>query len=62
MVVLDSNIIISIMKGDKDLLNFIKNNFNNIATTVINFYEIVRGKYNIGIGDFFDQIIIYPLR
>ncbi|BFI76481.1 hypothetical protein YN1HA_25790 [Sulfurisphaera ohwakuensis] len=32
MVVLDYNIIISIMRGDKNLLDFIKNNFNSIAT------------------------------
>ncbi|MEM4138565.1 MAG: type II toxin-antitoxin system VapC family toxin [Sulfolobaceae archaeon] len=61
MVVLDSNVIISIMKGDRNLLDFIKNNFNNIATTVINVYEIMRGKYGIAIEDFLNQIIIYPL-
>ncbi|WP_246252984.1 type II toxin-antitoxin system VapC family toxin [Acidianus brierleyi] len=62
MVVLDSNIIITIMKGDKNILNFIKNNFNSISTTVINVYEIMRGKYNsTTLEDFLNQIIIYPL-
>lgn len=56
MVVLDSNIIISIMKGDKNLLNFIRNNFNNISTTVINVYEIMRGKYvNNLLEEFFES-------
>lgn len=43
MVVLDSNIIIRIMRGDKGLLDFIKDNFDAISTTVINVYEIMRG-------------------
>lgn len=54
MVVLDSNVMISIMKWDKNLLDFIKN-FNSIAATVINIYEIMRGKYNIAIERFFES-------
>lgn len=40
MTVLDSNVIIKIMKGDKKTLELIKELSDEIATTVFNVYEI----------------------
>lgn len=61
MVVLDTNVIIKIMRGNKELLNFIEQNYDDrISTTVINVYEIMRGR-NKKLKELFEEFIIYPL-
>jgi len=61
LVVLDTNVIIKIMRGNKELLNFIEQNYDDrISTTVINVYEIMRGR-NKKLKELFEEFIIYPL-
>lgn len=61
MVVLDTNVIIKIMRGNKELLNFIEQNYDDrISTTVINVYEIMRGR-NKKLKELVEEFIIYPL-
>ena len=49
------------MRGNKELLNFIEQNYDDrISTTVINVYEIMRGR-NKKLKELFEEFIIYPL-
>ncbi|QKR00766.1 type II toxin-antitoxin system VapC family toxin [Metallosphaera tengchongensis] len=60
MTVLDSNVIIRVMKGDKSTLEAVKSLSDVVGTTVFNVYEILRSKYSSKVSQYFEEIVIYP--
>jgi predicted nucleic acid-binding protein len=60
MVILDSNVIIRILKGDKDTLEKVGSIPGGIATTVFNLYELTRIRNRQKVRKFLERFIIYP--
>ena len=56
-MIIDTNIFIDIFRGKSETLDYIENLNENIATTIINKYELLRG--NNKIKNIFDSITVY---
>jgi len=56
-MIIDTNIFIDIFRGNKNTLEYVESLKENIATTIINKYELMRG--NIKIKNIFDYITVY---
>jgi predicted nucleic acid-binding protein len=54
-MIIDTNIFIDIFRGKSETLDYIENLNENIATTIINKYELLRG--NNKIKNIFESII-----
>ncbi len=44
MTILDSNVILRIMRGDKKVKQFVEDRSDTVATTIFNVYELLRGR------------------
>jgi predicted nucleic acid-binding protein len=56
-MIIDTNIFIDIFRGKSETLNYIENLNENIATTIVNKYELLRG--NNKIKNMFEGITVY---
>ncbi|PSN95257.1 PIN domain-containing protein [Candidatus Marsarchaeota G2 archaeon ECH_B_SAG-C16] len=57
MTILDSNVILRIMRGEKEVKRFVENHTDTIGTTIFNVYELLRGRGVI--LDYFKGFEIY---
>jgi predicted nucleic acid-binding protein len=56
-MIIDTNLFIDIFRGKSETLNYIENLNENIATTIVNKYELLRG--NNKIKNMFESITVY---
>jgi hypothetical protein len=43
-MILDTNVIIRLMKGDHDVLRLLESWEESVSTTVVNVYEVLKGR------------------
>ncbi|AHC52430.1 hypothetical protein SUSAZ_02375 [Sulfolobus acidocaldarius SUSAZ] len=60
MVILDSNVIIRVMRGDENTFKVVEEFQDTIATTVFNVYEILRSKFGYKVREHIEKMVIYP--
>jgi predicted nucleic acid-binding protein len=58
-MILDTNVIIRLMKGDHDVLRLLESWEESVSTTVVNVYEVLKGREDL--VSLLEKFVIYHL-